>query len=62
MSVEERGAFFVELTAGAEEGEVGREGGVGVDFIAELAGKIEEGEGCFRRWWHGCNVFVHLSG
>ena len=62
MFVEERGALFVELAAGAEEGEAGREGGVGVNFIAELTGKGEEGEGHFRRWWHSSRVFVHPSG
>ena len=41
--VEVRGAFFVELAAGEEEGEAGGEGNVGVDFVAEFAGESEEG-------------------
>ena len=49
MFVEEPGAFFVELVAGAEEAEAGGESGVGQDFIAQLAGKSDEGDWHFRR-------------
>ena len=62
VSIEEWGAFFVELAAGAEEGEAGGEGGVVEDFIAELAGKSEEGAGRFCGWWRGGTDFVHRFG
>ena len=43
VSVDERRAFFVDLTAGEQEGEAGGEGEMSVDFVAEFAREGEEG-------------------
>ena len=54
MLVEEWGAFVVYLAAGGKEGEVGGEGDVCVDLVAEFAGESEEcGWHGSERWYDG---------
>lgn len=45
--VDERGAFFLELAAGVQEGEAGGKGNISVDLVPEFTGESEQ---C---GWHG---------
>ena len=46
MFVEEPGAFFFELVAGEQEGEIGLKSDVSEDLVAEFAGKSQQSD------WH----------